>query len=718
MFSRLFHHSTTLSLVFLALLAGNLLIWKNSVVGAGLLTLFFLLFSEQIGRGIVPNEHRALQWWIGAWMLISGIMIAGTVCFYATGFPADAAYAMGLFAVPVALWIGEHGKAGRFFSRPHDLVDENRHRVKQGVWALASITVICLYALVRLLNQSATTTAIRTPWAIVAPIAFLIAGGLFLALFGFLYHGRERELGLVLVAAAVFVFLSVALFVYPLGYGFDPFIHQATERYLAQFGSISPKPFYYIGQYVFILFIHHVFHIPVGIVDRFALPTLTALFLPLAWYGAAAHLFTERKTAMATLAGIFLLPLATLIVTTPQGLADLWILLIILSSVPYLVRHEKPHAFLLFVPAVATACIHPIAGIPALLLLCLLASDPDWAGNKRKPLARMLFWTAAVLGSAALPISFLANGFLSGLPVQLSASALSPARLLSLVPVSIFFDNRYHPFVDFAYLFGRNAFLLILIASLIGWWAERKTAGRKLRLLFVFSAVLLVNFLLLSAFTFTFLIDYERQNYADRLIPLMRFALAPLLMLGLGALFSRLKRLPRPLSVFTITLLAACAVANLYVTYPRADAYETSHGFNTSQADFDAVQAIETMAERKPYVVLADQSVSAAGLTVIGFRYYGDQFAYPIPTGGNLYAYFLQMNDHPTRETALKALDEVQTDCLARGGCEQHNLNSVFFVVDSYWWQSARITEEAKQSADAWKQIDGGSATVFRYQRN
>ena len=42
---------------------------------------------------------------------------------------------------------------------------------------------------------------------------------------------------------------SVAVIVYGVGYGFDPFIHQATIKFIDEFGAVSPKPLYYAGQY-------------------------------------------------------------------------------------------------------------------------------------------------------------------------------------------------------------------------------------------------------------------------------------------------------------------------------------------------------------------------------------------------------------------------------------------------------------------------------------
>jgi hypothetical protein len=213
-----------------------------------------------------------------------------------------------------------------------------------------------------------------------------------------------------------------------------------------------------------------------------------------------------------------------------------------------------------------------------------------------------------------------------------------------------------------------------------------------------------VNYLLLStAVDFSFLIDYERQNYADRLLPLIAIALAPLVILAVAAILRRVRVAPILTRVFAVVLLAACWTAAWYMAYPRNDAFEVGHGINVSQSDINTVYEIDRVADGVPYAVLANQSVSAAAVRSLGFaHYYGDQFFYPIPTGGALYQVFLDMNDHPTRETVQKAFDLLP-------------VQSVFFVVNKYWWQSDRIIETAKGTADSWFAVDNGAVTVFRY---
>ena len=239
-----------------------------------------------------------------------------------------------------------------------------------------------------------------------------------------------------------------------------------------------------------------------------------------------------------------------------------------------------------------------------------------------------------------------------------------------------------------------------------------------LRVLVLMAAMLAVNWAILStAVDFSFLIDYERQNFAARLVPIILFFLSPLVILAVGTWINCVRPGPVSLRVATVALLAATATASFYLAYPRNDAYEAGHGFNVSQADVNAVHAIEKNAAGTSYVVLANQTVSAAAVRELGFvRYYGDLFFYPIPTGGDLYGTFLAMNGKPSRETAKAALDLMNARCDANAECTQSPARTVYFVVNAYWWEAPRIVETAKQNADSWWALDNAAVHVFKYQ--
>ena len=568
--------------------------------------------------------------------------------------------------------------------------------------------VIFLFALFfTLLSDSPVTEAVRSVWERLPVSLFLLFALTVSLTFGLLWRGRERAVSLLLVCVLLFATLSVAAIAFPIGFGFDSFIHKATEAHLAEFGTITPKPFYYIGQYALVLFAHHGFQIPIDLADTFLVPILAALLLPMAWYFAAAHITRKRGTAMLTLTGLFLLPLSQFIVTTPQALANLWTMLLILASVPYLLEREHPQLRVLALGAVATVLIHPIAGIPTLLYFMFLSTDPSRTNPRTPKTNRVVRLFLIAFACVVLPLSFVVNSLVSGQALGLNWASLNPLMWVSSLNLAVFFENRFSPLLDLVYLYGLNAMLILVLVAVFAWIEYRRDLSRRFRALLLMVLALSVNYLIMSTLLeFTFLIDYERLNYAARLLPLISFFLVPLLILGLGHLFVNIKGQPLILRACVLVGIVAIASSTFYLSYPRRDAYESNRGFNVSQADIDAVHLVESMAVGVPYLALANQSVSAAAIQEIGFRYYGDLFFYPIPTGGELYALFLAMNESPTRDIAEQALESVP----------QHgDVTTVFFLVNNYWWDAPRIIETAKTTADDWRSLGDGQIYLFRY---
>ncbi len=693
------------ALTFLGLFMLNMQVFQSITLGSILLISYLCFFGYELGA-VVHEESGVLRWWMGVWLLISSLSIVLTICFYVGKITPTVIQAVVLLSVPVILWISEHKGHPHWYERVHNLWNEKKHSISQPIWFASSLILLLLSYIFYTYSSSPILDAVRSAWDRI-DLSVLIAFTLStLILFALLYRGKERALIIPLFSLSLFAVISLAAFVFPIGYGFDSFIHKATESHIAEFGTITPKPFYYIGQYSLVLFANLGFHLPVDLVDTFLLPVLTALLLPFAWFGAAAHLTKNRRTATTALIGIILLPLSLFIVTTPQGLANLWTLLLILGSVPYLLKLEHPRLAYLSVGALTTVLIHPVAGIPVLFYIALLFCDPHRAPYRYQTLATWIYRLLAFGACIVIPLSFIVNAFVSKQALHVDWNALNPANLLSNINLSVFFENRFNPLLDFVYLYGLNTAIILFFFAIVGWMSEREKA-KHLSPMIVMALALGINFLLMkTSINFSFLIDYERQNYTDRLIPLILFFLTPLFIIGISTCFTAVRNRALSLRIALLVLFAAFAVSSFYFTYPRQDAYTTSHGFNVSEADIQAVQLVEQLANGTPYLVLANQSVSAAAIEQIGFRYYDNLFFYPIPTGEKLYQKFLEMNDHPSVETAKQALDLVPM---------HGDVKTLFYIVDNYWWQAPRIIETTKTIATDWRSLGDGAVWVFRF---
>lgn len=707
MFHRI--HSNILSLFFIAIFVGNAFVLHNTHLGWMLLILYVGAFGWELGGVICHLEKAILRWWMGIWILLSCVMIVLTIFYYLWMIPPEVIWAVILLTPPIILWLCKRATHSSWLSHLHDLWHERKHKIPKIVWLAAALLLVLFWMFFSLLLEHQVTDAVRSVWERLPEAIFLLFFFICACVFALLWRGAERAFSVLWMSVLLFAFLSVVAFVFPLGFGFDSFIHKATETHLAQFGTITPKPFYYIGQYALVLFLHHGFLIPIDLADTFLVPVLTALLLPCAWFFAAAHITKKRSVSMMTLMGLFLIPLSGFILTTPQSLANLWTLLLILASVPYLLGKEHPRLRVLLLGACATMLIHPLAGIPAVLYFIFLATDPSRTNPRTPKTNKTVRFALIALSCVVLPLSFIINSLMNHQTIEINWAALSPLSWFGSLNLGVFFENRFSPLLDLVYLYGLNALIIVIIISLFAWKEYRADLSHRFRALALMILALCVNYFIISrALEFTFLIDYERANYASRLVPLISFFMTPFLILGLGHFALNIKTQPFILRACSLVLMVTIATSSFYLAYPRRDAYETSHGFNVSQSDIDAVYLVEQLSEGQPYIALANQSVSAAAIQEIGFRYWGDLFFYPIPTGGELYDYFLRMNESPTRQTAQEALSLIPM---------HGDIQTVFFLVNNYWWESARIIETAKTTADDWRSIGPqGQVYVFRYE--
>ena len=718
-------YSTTFPLLFLAVFCLNSFVLKQPILGATVLVVYLFWCGNTLGNKISMSNNRFAPSWIGTWTLLSIMMMIGSFAYYIASVPAI------LFQVLVILSIGitwmnstkqKKTEVIRNSLKDHlSMIQEKILLVPHSVLIAVALILLFLGILFQIVQSHPILDAVRSPWVridVSVLLLFIIAATL---IFTLLYRGRERTLSIFLFILLLGSLFSFAAIAYPIGFGFDSFIHKATEVHLAQFGTISPKPFYYIGQYSLVLFFSHAFSLPIDLVDTFLVPILAALLIPLAWYTAAVTITKNPRHALFTLVGIFLLPIESFIVTTPQGLANLWTLLAILACVPFLIETDSTrmgihegHPYKRFVPlacgTVATMLIHPISGIPIFFFFCLLVLTSENAAATKsqaiKIVRRFLFWVVVAAATIVLPANFLANAITSHQALHLDVQNLNPISLYHSLNLDIFFQNRFSPLLDFVYLYGQNALLIVFLISAFAFFLYRRDLSKRFRVLLLMILILGINYLLLAnVIDFSFLIDYERSNYAVRLLPLMAFFLSPFLILALGHISVNIRTRPIILKLTLIVLASTIAASAFYLAFPRQDAYTLNHGFNTSMADVDAVFLIESWANKSPYIVLANQSVSAAAIKNIGFRYYGNLFFYPIPTGEAMYQEFLSMNTAPTKKIASEATGLLPSES---------NVHTVFYVVDTYWSESDRIIETAKSVADDWKSVDG-SVYIFRF---
>lgn len=670
--------------------------------------LFFAGLTETVGRLAFPEERRPIRWTFGLLGALALTSVFGTIVYYA--YKLDTVGLSWLFvASPWAIFaFSPFSAASRERGNEAAIAVEKTAPEDSLSAILLVLTVAADAAALRLLVGARTGEALRTPWEAVPPIFFLWILLATACLAALAYRKRYPHLTLAAASLHLFTLLAPAVIVYAIGYGFDPFIHQAAERLVAATGEVTPKTPYYVGQYALVTVLAKLFRLATDAVDRFLLPVMAALFLP----AAAAWLLRRgfgvpRGLALIASLGVLLLPLGAFVSTTPQGVADLFFLLTVLLGVAWLHAHRPPLGYVLALAAAAMAA-HPLSGIPALSAAALfMAVKLRHDGVPAVRIAKAFIY-GILVGAAALavPFAFSLRQGTGSLPIEAAFSKPIAALIESIPFEGPGLETRYRPLLDFAEFVDRNYDLLwLLMAGAGAWLLGRKRPYRRSALALggLAAALLIGSAVLRTGFTFEGVIGYEQGNYAARLYGAALLAAAPLALAAFAWWWRALSKTDAGVRFLMALVFAAVVAALAYGAFPRLDDYRWSRGYSPSVHDVEAVRWIDRHAVG-PYIVLANQSVSAAALREFGFRtYYGDQFYYAIPTGAPLYRRYLSMvYETPSRATMEAAMREV-------------GVPTAFLVIDDYWTDAPRIIEAAKKTADDWQAIGGGKVYVFRY---
>jgi len=575
------------------------------------------------------------------------------------------------------------------------------------------VYVILLMAAFLELIDSRSGRPLISPWEVVNIRFFWLYGLSTLTLiFSVTRKNISRQTKILMMSVHYFLSLSIAVIVYRIAYGFDPFIHQAAMEIISQQGFIVPKTPYYLGQYGLVVTIHKLFGFSIYILNKFLVPLAASLLLPGALYNLFSKLRLNKNQTEAPifLGSIFILimSLPLFIVSTPQNFSYIFIILALISGL----TKKKPTATLIF--SLTATAIHPLAGIPALIWSAWLIfknHEEKLKLKTKKIISGIILSGGAILIPLALFIS--SGGKLKNFNFNFYTSQEILKNIFSLRSAG----NETWLLNLIYFIFYNYRFLIfsLIIAGLIIFYKNKKLKilEDKYHLwqgIISINISLIVAFLLSSQISFNELIVYEQAGYSKRILTIIVIFFLPFIALSLGSLIKRIV-LTKSIGNQIIWLIVGIvfSLSSLYCAYPRFDKYFNSRGYSTSNFDLEAVQKIDNQATGD-YIVLANQQVSAGALHLLGFNHYfktdtEDIYFYPIPTGGTLYQYYLDMvYKEPSRETMLKAMDLANT-------------NEAYFVINKYWNESGKIIAAAKINADNWEIIGDKEVFIFQYKR-
>ena len=540
-----------------------------------------------------------------------------------------------------------------------------------------------------LLYSARTDRAIITPWQVVSHWYF-ITFSLGTLLTWFLVKSSSRFTKYVLILHSLLL-CAVATIVYQIGYGFDPYIHEAAIKAIIQLGKIKPLTPYYLGYYSLIIALKTISGLSIHFWTRILIPLLSSVLIPLLvtrWL--SRHHGTEKNWMAAALL-LFILPASLFIVSTPQGLAYLFLLIVILWPSPQLQAQDK---IIICIAALAALLTQPIAGIAASFIVLY-----DLTKNSKQ--AKVLYNLCLAGLVLAIPFSLYV---VSRIDSATSSSFVIPQLqwLSDYIPQNPF---KYSIWLNLSYLFNglQGLLVLLLLASGVVLAFQRKSKELRLRYAWPFLALALAA-IVASSLNFHFLIDYERSDYPQRILITACLVALPLLIAAFETFARKLNETPKTVMYSILLVITGAITANLYVSYPRYDDIHNSHSYATSKADVLAVQWIDKDAQTKSYLVLSNQQVSAAALSQFGFAHYlkNNIFYYPVPTGGILYPYYLKTVDQPQRSTIEEAMKVA-------------GVQKAYVVLNNYWWRFKYLAPDLQKIADSSISIGDGQDVIYSF---
>jgi hypothetical protein len=558
-----------------------------------------------------------------------------------------------------------------------------------------------------LLTNAATLEAVRSPWDILGSSYLFYFFVLTLLWLLFLSYNCITSLTIISSTVHSFLLLSIGIILFPLGFGFDPFLHQAAENIIVEHGVLAPKTIYYSGHYSLVVLLSYLSTIKVAVIDTLLVPILFALYIPsFAFYALRDYLGWQKRALVFIPAFVLLFPLTQFILSTPQGFSYIFLIATIFWWLIYS-RHEHTKTLSVLILLIgSTLLIHPLSGMPLAIWFGILIVDEYIITRTLFKNKRLLLVTLLLIASLIVPMTFLINNLASNtLTTSLRLPSFSELGFTNLWHIeTLGFITQYNSFIDLLYLYRFNWTLVYLILIVIGITLLKKNTMPRMRHLILGFAITWFSSIVLTLFfTFSELISYEQNDFASRLFLTSLYFILPLVFVVLATFWNRIDK-DRYSQALFIVLMGIMITSVQFVSYPRYDGYERVRSFTTSIHDINAVNKIHTLASSKPYIVLANQSVSAAAVQELGFyKYYNDHFFYPLPTGGPLYDQYLAMvYDAPTREHAKTAADLT-------------GVSTVYFVVNDYWFDSEAIKQAATLTADTIDYIGGENVTIFTY---
>lgn len=684
------------------LLIVNMYVLNHPLIGIAAMT-WYLYFLIRHVHSLIGNNSSTFIWSILT--VLFGVSILITASYYLYSLTPHITTIITL--LPLLLF--------GFSSKPKQFSQTVFSKEQNNTYLLlgAFLLLECSLFFTLLINR--TTEVSNSPWLHI-PFWFFILYGL-ATIITILITLRAQNKLIKYTATSLHLFLTytITIIIYPLGFGFDGFIHRATETWIQTHGSISPLQPVYIGQYSLVVWLSNLTAVPIFIIDSVFVPLLSAITLP-AVVGTTLHNVWKIKESHS-INLVWILPVLyylSLHLTTPHNVLLLVSIYIVFGVTAYL--HNKLHILPLLILATAGLGIHALLGAPAFLFV--LAA---WILQNIQKYKTTLLTLYTVGISLLFPVLFSLYFILTKHPLPSITNPVNHVyAFLALFKRPFWYETTSTFILELLYDWQRLLPILLSIAALVAFiYISRKHKLSSVHLLFIstFIGFWIGAFLLRSWITFPDVGALEQGDYPLRLIKSSIIYLLPFLMYVCYIVGTQIRTYIHKLPLYTkqtvhvssFVIIATLITTSLYLAYPQENAKAHFPGYNVTLSDFKAAHWIQQDNEEYNYIVLSNPLTAIAAMTEFGFPKYfktkdgGLHSYYSIPTGAELYKYYANMLYSGQDRTYMN-------EAMAYTGATKS-----YFVVSSFWSRFNDIVAGAKETADSVHVIDNGKIYIFTY---
>lgn len=563
------------------------------------------------------------------------------------------------------------------------------------------------------LIKKSSSELIVSPWQFLDYkffVLYTLTTGILISL---CYKNKNIKQSILLTSLHLFFTYSITSILYKIGYGFDGFIHRATETWIQQNGFILPKELFYIGQYGFVVWLANITFLPIKYIDIFLVPILSSASLTYIIYFSLNKVWEIPKNIALNF--VWIIPFIfyfSFHLTTPYNLVLLLTILTIFSTIAY-TKNKLTIIVPLFLSLVAVST-HPLTGL-AIFIYVILNIFLKNTDNKKIQYF-LIFLTSLIIIFAPI-IMFSTRLFLSHNPLPNLINPFHNFQLFLELFKRPFWYRQNAPMI-FEILYSWQIAVTVITFFLGFWGFIKKKQKTIFEYLFPIFSIAFIgsSFVLTSLFSFKNTVVLEQGNYSMRLLTTAIIFLLPFSVLGLYYLGSNIFNFlnkyfkTKYLTLIFIIIISILLTISLYLQYPQNNPKIQQSGFNATIYDFEAIKYIHEQNKDYDYLVLANIITGVSALTEYPFAKYfstnqGEIFYYSMPHSSPTYKIYQDMlYQGQKKESALEAMDLV-------------GVNKVYFVVNWYWSKFDEIVAGAKKTADDWKEIGDNKIYIFEYNR-